>query len=95
MNGRPPRRRLVSLGITEKRGEEADQLDLAIDDADGAVALPPTGAKIHVWLGWKQGSDVTPSLVDKGWVHRRRGRAWRPARPESRSARARPTSPAT
>jgi len=66
-NGRPPRRRLVSLGITEKRGEEADQLDLVIDDTDGAVALPPTGAKIHVWLGWKQGSDVTPGLVDKGW----------------------------
>lgn len=66
-NGRPPRRRLVSLGITEKRGEEADQLDLVIDDTDGAVALPPTGAKIHIWLGWKQGSDVTPGLVDKGW----------------------------
>lgn len=66
-NGRPPRRRLVSLGISEKRGEEADQLDLVIDDTDGAVALPPTGAKIHVWLGWKQGSEVTAGLVDKGW----------------------------
>ena len=66
-NGRPPRRRLVSLGISEKRGEEADQLDLVIDDTDGTVALPPTGAMIHVWLGWKQGSDVTSGLVDKGW----------------------------
>lgn len=64
---RPPRRRLVSLGISEKRGEDVDQLDLVIDDTDGAVALPPTGAKIQVWLGWKQGSDVTPGLVDKGW----------------------------
>ncbi|MEG8025131.1 hypothetical protein QP162_13195 [Sphingomonas aurantiaca] len=43
------------------------RLDLVIDDTDGAVALPPTGAKIHVWLGWKQGSDVTLGLVDKGW----------------------------
>jgi phage protein D len=66
-NGRLPRTRLVSLSITEKRGEEADQLDLVIDDTDGAVALPPDGAKIHVWLGWKQGSDVAPGLVDKGW----------------------------
>jgi phage protein D len=65
--GRPPRRRLVSLGISEKRGEDVDQLDLVIDDTDGAVALPPTGAKIQVWLGWKQGSDVTLGLVDKGW----------------------------
>lgn len=66
-NGRPPRRRLVSLGLSEKRGEEADQLDLVIDDTDGTVALPPTGAKIHVWLGWKQGNEVTAGLVDKGW----------------------------
>ncbi|WP_294192315.1 contractile injection system protein, VgrG/Pvc8 family [uncultured Sphingomonas sp.] len=65
--GKPPRARLISLGITEKRGEEADQLDLVIDDSDGTVALPPTGAKIHVWLGWKQGADVVPGLVDKGW----------------------------
>jgi phage protein D len=66
-NGRPPRPRLVSLGITEKRGEEADELDLVIDDTDGGMALPPTGAKIQVWLGWKQGSDVIAGLVDKGW----------------------------
>lgn len=66
-NGRPPRSRLVSLGITEKRGGEADQLDLVIDDTDGAVPLPRDGARIHVWLGWKQGSDVTAGLVDKGW----------------------------
>lgn len=66
-NGRAPRPRLVSLGISEKRGEEADQLDLVIDDTDGAVALPPTGARIHVWLGWRQGSEVNVGLVDKGW----------------------------
>lgn len=65
-NGGPPRNRLVSLSIAEKRGEEADQLDLVIDDSDGAVALPPTGAKIAVSIGWKQGSEVQPGLVDKG-----------------------------
>ncbi|RDE04677.1 contractile injection system protein, VgrG/Pvc8 family [Sphingomonas aracearum] len=65
-NGRPPRPRLVSLSISERRGEEADQLDLVIDDTDGAVALPPTAARIQVWLGWHQGSEVTPGLVDKG-----------------------------
>lgn len=65
-NGRPPRNRLVSLSISEKRGEEADQLDLIIDDSDGAVAIPPDGATIAVSIGWKQGSDVQPGLVDKG-----------------------------
>lgn len=60
------RPRLISLGITDKRGNEADQLDLVLDDSDGAFNLPRTGAVIRVQLGWKQGSDVTVGLVDKG-----------------------------
>lgn len=60
------RNRLISLSIAEKRGEDADQLDLVIDDSDGAVALPVTGATIAVSIGWRQGSEVTPGLVDKG-----------------------------
>ena len=65
LNGRI-RARLVSLSISEKRGEAADQLDIGLDDSDGRLALPKTGAILHVQLGWKQGSDVTPGLVDKG-----------------------------
>lgn len=64
--GRPPRNRLVSLSIAEKRGEEADQLDLVIDDSDGAVAIPPDGARISVAIGWRAGTGVTLGLVDKG-----------------------------
>jgi uncharacterized protein len=60
------RPRLVSLSISEKRGDEADQLDLVLDDSDGRLALPRTGAIVHVQLGWKRGSDVTVGLVDKG-----------------------------
>ncbi|WP_294326144.1 contractile injection system protein, VgrG/Pvc8 family [uncultured Sphingomonas sp.] len=60
------RPRLISLGLTDKRGADADQLDLVIDDSDGGVELPPTGAKIRVSLGWKSGPDVTPGLVDMG-----------------------------
>lgn len=61
-----PRNRLISLSIAEKRGEEADQLDLVIDDSDGALALPEEGATIAVSIGWRQGSGITPGLVDKG-----------------------------
>ena len=61
-----PRPRLVSLSISEKRGEEADELDIVIDDTDGRVDLPPEGAILHVHIGWKQGGEVTPGLVDKG-----------------------------
>ncbi|MDB5690797.1 MAG: late control protein [Sphingomonas bacterium] len=60
------RPRLVSLTLSEKRGDEADQLDIVIDDHDGTMALPRAGATLHVHLGWKQGSAVTPGLIDKG-----------------------------
>lgn len=62
------RPRLVSLGLTDKRGNEADQLDLVIDDSDGLFDLPPTGAKITVSLGWHKdsGSGVAIGLIDMG-----------------------------
>ncbi len=34
------RPRLASLSITEKRGDEADQLDMVLDDSDGRFELP-------------------------------------------------------
>lgn len=61
-----PRPRLVSLTLTEKRGGDADQLDIVIDDGDGQFALPREGVKVAVSLGWRQGSDVTVGMVDKG-----------------------------
>jgi phage protein D len=60
------RPRLVSLSLSEKRGDEADQLDIVLDDSDGGLAIPPEGAVLRIALGWKQGRDVTPGLVEKG-----------------------------
>src|SRR3546814_4760708 len=60
------RPRLVSLSLSEKRGDEADQLDIVLDDSDGMLAIPKEGAVLRVQLGWKQGRDVTAGLVDKG-----------------------------
>lgn len=57
---------LVSLTLSEKRGDEADQLDIVLSDVDGAVAIPTEGAVLKLQLGWKQGADVTPGLIDKG-----------------------------
>jgi len=53
--------RLVSLTLTECRGDDSDQLDLTLTDADGQLAIPPRGARINVQIGW---SDT--GLVDKG-----------------------------
>lgn len=53
--------RLIGLTMTDNRGFESDQLDIALDDTDGLVELPPRGASLTLWLGW-QGS----ALVNKG-----------------------------
>lgn len=60
------RPRLVSLTLSEKRGDEADQLDIVLSDYDGMLAIPPEGALLRLQLGWLQGRDVTPGLIDKG-----------------------------
>jgi phage protein D len=60
------RPRLVSLSISERRSEDADQLDITLDDSDGLLDLPSPGAVLTVAIGWKQGIDVVPGLVGKG-----------------------------
>ncbi|WP_129792583.1 contractile injection system protein, VgrG/Pvc8 family [Sphingosinicella sp. CPCC 101087] len=61
--------RLISLSVSEKRGGEADQLDLTIHDHDGAMAIPREGARLQVSLGWTSAtsdSGLPVGLVDKG-----------------------------
>ena len=53
--------RLISLTMTDKRGLEADQLDILLDDSDGLLDLPARGARLSLWLGW----EGTP-LEEKG-----------------------------
>lgn len=60
------RPRLISLSLTEKRDDAADQLNLQIDDSDGRLALPTEGARLQLQLGWKQGTGVPEGLVGKG-----------------------------
>ncbi|TBM25678.1 phage late control D family protein [Hafnia paralvei] len=52
-------KRLMSLTLTDNRGFEADQLDIELDDADGALALPRRGVVLVLSLGWK-GQALTP-----------------------------------
>jgi phage protein D len=60
------RPRLISLRLTEKRGGEADELELVLDDSDGKLAIPRKGVVITCALGWRRGTDVIAGLVDKG-----------------------------
>ncbi|EIZ77784.1 phage-related tail protein [Novosphingobium sp. Rr 2-17] len=57
---------LISLSLSEKRGDEADQLDIVLDDTSGRLAIPPEGAVLRLQLGWLRGRDVTVGLIDKG-----------------------------
>ena len=52
---------LVRLQLRESRGEEADQLDITLDDSTGNLALPPVGAAITLQLGYQH-----TGMVDKG-----------------------------
>ena len=51
--------RLISLTMTDKRGLEADQLDILLDDSDGLLDLPARGARLSLWLGW-EGTPLQP-----------------------------------
>lgn len=44
--------RLQSLTVTECRQDEADTLELTLDDHDNRLAIPPRGAVLEVSIGW-------------------------------------------
>lgn len=58
--------RLISLTLSERRNESADELELVLHDHDGKLALPALGAVLAVSIGWEKGTGVTAGLVDKG-----------------------------
>lgn len=58
--------RFISLSLTEKRGGEADELSIVLQNADGKLAPPPKGKWINLELGWVSGDDVRVGLVNKG-----------------------------
>lgn len=60
------RPRLLSLRLTEKREDDADEIDLVLQNFDGELAVPRTGIRLAVELGWEAGADVPIGLVDKG-----------------------------
>ncbi|MDO5705474.1 MAG: contractile injection system protein, VgrG/Pvc8 family [Paracoccus sp. (in: a-proteobacteria)] len=44
--------RLVSLTVTDNDGEEADQVEITVDDRGGRVSMPALDARLEVFLGW-------------------------------------------
>lgn len=58
--------RLLELSLTEKRGEEADELSVTLHNHDGLLIAPDKGAVLALALGWVSGTDVPLGLVSKG-----------------------------
>ncbi|MFA7597223.1 MAG: contractile injection system protein, VgrG/Pvc8 family [Novosphingobium sp.] len=58
--------RLISASITQKREDEADQLDITLHDADGAFDIPRPGKLLKVSMGWERGSGLPLGLVELG-----------------------------
>ena len=46
--------RLISLSVADEAGFKADTLTLVIDNRDGKVAIPLTGAELEVFMGYKE-----------------------------------------
>ncbi|MCB2051366.1 MAG: phage late control D family protein [Novosphingobium sp.] len=58
--------RLVSLSLTEKLEDGADELEVTLANHDGQLAPINRGAFATVALGWEAGRDVPIGLVAKG-----------------------------
>ncbi|MFD2679104.1 phage late control D family protein [Camelimonas lactis] len=54
--------RLINLSVTDKAGSSSDTVSIELDDRDGEIMFPPTGAKIEVRLG---GAPVFRGVVDE------------------------------
>ena len=52
------RDRLLRLTVTDEAGNDSDAVEIELDNRDGALALPRTGAELRVFLGW-QGAGLT------------------------------------
>ncbi|MEF9955636.1 MAG: contractile injection system protein, VgrG/Pvc8 family [Acinetobacter sp.] len=62
--------RIISVKVTDNRADEADQLEISLDDSDGALDFPKRGVKINCKLGWRGNSlhDKGDFIVDEcGW----------------------------
>ena len=58
---------LTSLSVTDQAGTHGDSASIQLDDTGGKIALPRTGAKIKIALGWLGGGvrEVFAGTVDE------------------------------
>jgi phage protein D len=47
------RDRLIRITTTDEAGTKSDTVDIVLDDRDGKMKIPPTGAELSVYFGFK------------------------------------------
>jgi len=55
-------RRLMSLSISDAAGVESDTMEIALDDRDGSIELPRTGAELDASIGYKHSGLVAAGV---------------------------------
>lgn len=53
------RDRLLMLAVTDNSGEEADEVEITLDDRNNAIESPRRGVSIEVAMGWKGGALIS------------------------------------
>lgn len=46
--------RLLKIQVTDAAGHSSDSVEIRIDDRDGKIVIPETGAKLEVFLGYEE-----------------------------------------
>ena len=56
------RQGLLSLRVTDEAGINSDKVEIKLDDRDGKIEMPNTGAELEIFLGYKEDSLVRMGL---------------------------------
>jgi len=56
------RRGLLSLSVTDEAGFTSDKTEIKLDDRDGKISMPRTGAKLEISLGYKESGLVNMGI---------------------------------
>lgn len=55
---------LISIRVSDKAGSASDTATIVLDNRGGQIKMPPSGAKLEVFLGWSGLSKVFSGVVD-------------------------------
>ncbi|WP_027177428.1 contractile injection system protein, VgrG/Pvc8 family, partial [Maridesulfovibrio hydrothermalis] len=58
--------RLIRLTVTDEAGQTSDAVEIELDNRDGAIAVPRTGAELEVFMGYSESGMKRMGLFTAG-----------------------------